>query len=223
MPKDADNLLAGRVTLVTKRTIQSTFLLEVLSSKLPLNCTMTDDLDQAIRNALLGEQQSLVIVDATLYEPPELIHSLSGLRDTPSNSTVTALVNVERAATWPSKVVPLGLRALFTTEDTVNTVLRGLQAVLDGDVWLPRKLLLNAAINEADGGYHEVEASNGQKQLTPREREILSLVCTGASNDQVAERLNISSHTVKTHLYNIYKKIGAPNRMQAVLWGAKHL
>lgn len=223
MPKDADNLLAGRVTLVTKRTIQSTFLLEVLSSKLPLNCTMTDDLDQAIRNALLGEQQSLVIVDATLYEPPELINSLSGLRDTPSNRTVTALVNVERAATWPSKVVPLGLRALFTTEDTVNTVLRGLQAVLDGDVWLPRKLLLNAAINEADGGYHEVEASNGQKQLTPREREILSLVCTGASNDQVAERLNISSHTVKTHLYNIYKKIGAPNRMQAVLWGAKHL
>jgi DNA-binding CsgD family transcriptional regulator len=59
--------------------------------------------------------------------------------------------------------------------------------------------------------------------LTPREVEILAMVAVGAKNEEIAEKLYISPHTVKTHIYNIFKKIDVPNRLQAALWAASNL
>ena len=59
--------------------------------------------------------------------------------------------------------------------------------------------------------------------LTQRELEILSMVVSGATNEEIAARVCISPHTVKTHIYNIFKKINVPNRLQAALWAAKNL
>jgi DNA-binding CsgD family transcriptional regulator len=49
------------------------------------------------------------------------------------------------------------------------------------------------------------------------------MIITGLKNEEIANRLYISAHTVKTHIYNIFKKINVPNRLQAALWAAKNL
>jgi ATP/maltotriose-dependent transcriptional regulator MalT len=54
--------------------------------------------------------------------------------------------------------------------------------------------------------------------LTPRESEVLSLVCGGASNRQVAQTLVISEKTVGRHLANIFTKIGVESRTAAAAW-----
>ena len=59
--------------------------------------------------------------------------------------------------------------------------------------------------------------------LTSREIEVLSVLVSGAKNEEIAEKLFISPHTVKSHLYAIYKKIDVSNRLQAVLWASENL
>lgn len=53
--------------------------------------------------------------------------------------------------------------------------------------------------------------------LTPKEKEVLSYVAKGASNQEIADKLCVRDVTVKTHLNNIFKKLKVTNRTQAVL------
>jgi DNA-binding NarL/FixJ family response regulator len=62
---------------------------------------------------------------------------------------------------------------------------------------------------------------SGRPPLTPREREVLELVATGATNREIAERLHLSPHTVKEHTSSLYRKLEARNRADAVLRGQR--
>ncbi len=56
-----------------------------------------------------------------------------------------------------------------------------------------------------------------EKQLTTREQEVMSLLATGLLDKEMADRLKLSLFTVKNHLKNIYNKIGAKNRLEAII------
>jgi DNA-binding NarL/FixJ family response regulator len=60
------------------------------------------------------------------------------------------------------------------------------------------------------------ERSAIDELLTPREREVLSLIVVGQSNSAIAARLVISEGTVKSHVKQILRKIGAVNRSEAI-------
>ncbi len=59
--------------------------------------------------------------------------------------------------------------------------------------------------------------------LSPREFHILFLMAGGLQNRDIAVHLNISGHTVRTHLYNIFRKINVRSRVQASLWIHEHV
>jgi DNA-binding NarL/FixJ family response regulator len=58
------------------------------------------------------------------------------------------------------------------------------------------------------------------KVLTPRERQVAVLVMRGLSNKDVARELELSDGTVKTHLHNIFQKLGTKNRYGLIVHGA---
>ena len=53
-------------------------------------------------------------------------------------------------------------------------------------------------------------------ELTRREQEVLAILATGASTKEIAETLFLSQPTIKTHVNNIYRKLGSGNKVEAV-------
>lgn len=59
-------------------------------------------------------------------------------------------------------------------------------------------------------------------EFTGREAEVLALLCRGLTNHQIAKRLVVADTTVKTHVKSLLHKTGATNRVNLVIWAARH-
>ncbi len=59
------------------------------------------------------------------------------------------------------------------------------------------------------------------RDSTEREREILRLVGSGATNHEIAERLVVGESTVRTHIQHLQEKLGLDNRNQLVLYAVR--
>jgi DNA-binding NarL/FixJ family response regulator len=63
----------------------------------------------------------------------------------------------------------------------------------------------------------QADAASAGPALTERERAVLALIATGATNREIAAELHLSPHTVKEHASGLYRKLEARNRADAVL------
>jgi LuxR family maltose regulon positive regulatory protein len=63
----------------------------------------------------------------------------------------------------------------------------------------------------------EVDSLSTAASVSPREQEVLRLMCAGCSNGEMAAKLSVSESTIKTHVGNIYLKLNVNNRVQAIL------
>ena len=93
-----------------------------------------------------------------------------------------------------------------------EALIQSLQLILLGEKVFPTTLAPMLLDMTAAGPQHSVRG------LSPREREILQLLVTGASNKLIANRLGITEATVKVHLKTLLRKIDVNNRTQAAIW-----
>ena len=209
------------VYIVGPRRLQNEAIASCLQQETGTPCFVLEALGHIPRDGPREDgQQRLVLLDCRGKDQKSLMAELRPyLRQKLSGNNI-ALFNVTRDRGIERSCVPEGIRGFFYEEDQLEIFLKGVQAVLDGDWWLSREVMIECILEGTDEGR---SSRRGSEILTSRQMEILAQVAVGASNDEIADRLNISSHTVKTHLYNIFKKINVPNRLQAALWAAKHL
>jgi NarL family two-component system response regulator LiaR len=117
----------------------------------------------------------------------------------------------------------LALRALragasgYLTKDVdVGVLPRAVRAIVDGEAVISRKLTVDLiewlrAAPELEIGTRPVKSI-----LTPREWEVLDLMCLGHSTSSIAKELFVTPETVRTHVRNILRKLGVPSRQEAV-------
>jgi LuxR family transcriptional regulator of csgAB operon len=130
-----------------------------------------------------------------------------------------ALFNLSQGIGIEERIMPLGVQGFFYREDPLEKVAKGVKTIFKGELWVSRGIMSRYIKNENN---HKSPLRECLSILTAREAEILAVVASGATNEQISDRLFLSRHTVKTHVYNIFKKINVTNRLQAALWAAKN-
>lgn len=98
----------------------------------------------------------------------------------------------------------------------IASIVQALRTVTQGGIWAPAGSEHNSLLDRED------DAARRIASLTPQQFRVLSMLCAGLINKQIAGELGVSEATVKAHMTAILEKLGATNRTQAVLI-AQHL
>lgn len=110
------------------------------------------------------------------------------------------------------RAITLGASGYLLKSSTANQIRQGIQSIMDGGAPLDPSVatfILNNLKSHA-------KKSPPDTTLTEREMEILTLLAEGLVKKEIASRLEISSHTVVTHVSHIYQKLQVPNAPSAV-------
>lgn len=202
------------LVIVGRRSMQNSLVAGVIDERLGCGCQVRPICQW---NSLSAASGAMVLLDAEGMSTQDIHrHARAVLA---GGASRIALINVEESEAAELAYSP-GVRGIFFRETSQENLLKGLRAILAGAYWLPRRVL-ETHFEKTRGETRP--ASLGAVQLTRKETETLELLVGGHSNSIIARRLGVSPHTVKTHLYNVFRKIGVKNRVQAVKWGMDHL
>lgn len=118
-------------------------------------------------------------------------------------------------------VVMKGARGLVHKSEPAETILRAIEKVHEGQLWLHAALLSQVMSLLTDGGTTAAPQPTDPDaeriaSLTPREREIVVTMLrrAGAKQLAVADELGMSDHTLRNHLTTIYSKLGVRGRLE---------
>ena len=138
------------------------------------------------------------------------------------------------------KVILLNELNYDNTRDCINSLKEAIFYSRDEDILFPyyinrtylKKILKNfepQLLGDKDSKefrkkiHNLIDEQDENKILSPREIEVFTALVDGLSNKEIGEKLFISVSTVKTHIINIYSKLGVKNRVEAVNEGMKIL
>lgn len=214
------------IFILSQLSLQTDVLSYTIEKEIDAKCSVFDQELNKFPEKLFEEKDfnsdllcsSLILIDREIHDFKNIIHEVTDNRYC-ENSKV-ALFNINEKTTVDKSLLSKQIRGIFYKDDHLNNFLKGIRAIIQNEVWISRETLLQYVFDDS----HDKKGHLGKNNnLTKREIEILTLVSMGATNDEIGDKIFISTNTVKTHLYNIFKKIEVQNRIQAALWAAKKL
>jgi DNA-binding NarL/FixJ family response regulator len=122
------------------------------------------------------------------------------------------MVSAQEEAAVVQRAREFGASGFIPKSSDLETIQQAVRLVLDGDVWWPAQGAGEVKLSE------EAKAAKaGLASLTPQQFRVLTMVCDGLLNKQIAYELSVSEATVKAHVTAIFRKLGVRTRTQAAL------
>lgn len=116
-------------------------------------------------------------------------------------------------------MIEAGVKGYILKDSGIREIEKGIRTVLNGDCYFSNELLRKLIINLK----HSTEKNRDDvSQLSKREMEVLNEICNGLTNDEIAEKLSISTQTVKGHRSNLLTKTNCKNSASLVMFAIKN-
>lgn len=188
-------------------------LFQALNAGLSGDIRLTEAGSIADLQALLEQRSNWDLVLLDLNMPGA--HGFSGLVLLRSQfpQIPVIVISAQEEAAVVRRARDFGASGFIPKSSGLEEIQRSVQDVLDGDACWPEQV--NDAVSPLSS---EQEAISTQlASLTPQQFRVLSMVCDGLLNKQIAYELNVSEATVKAHVTAIFRKLGVRTRTQAAL------
>lgn len=162
----------------------------------------------------------VVLLDITMCEGDDLgLIRMIKLRSPPTKVLMLALAGQE---TLIFTALKAGVTGCVLKDVSGADVIKAVQTVQHGEAWLSRKLIARFLEAESSArheiGKHDARTS---EVLTGREQEVIRALTSGGTNKDIAQTLDISEKTVKTHLNNIFRKLNVTRRLELALYAIR--
>ena len=170
--------------------------------------------DEALRN-LERARPRIVLLEAGLNDG---VQSVTRFREAAPEADVVVmnfLPSHERLVGF----IRAGVAGFILKDATVNEIAGTLRRVVAGAPALPRALggLLFSHVASQSASPARREAKT-DAILTRREREVVELISDGLSNKEIADRLHVATHTVKSHMHAVLEKLGLRTRLEVAAY-----
>jgi two-component system, NarL family, nitrate/nitrite response regulator NarL len=155
----------------------------------------------------------VVLVDATLgsHDSHRLVESVR--KEVPESKVI--VMDLLPAQEDIIAFIKAGANGFIVKDATLEDFVKTIRSVADGADVVPASLTGTLLSHIVDQAVHRSTAAVLEAvQMTKREREITSLIAEGMSNKEIAQRLNIATYTVKSHVHNILEKLALHSRLQ---------
>lgn len=173
----------------------------------------------SLDRSLADLKPDILLLDLALHR----LGGLEGVQAIRQLSPETKIVLFARSPNAKEGISLLRAGAWGYCEKAIEPLLlrKAVLMLQQGEVWVKRNLVPHLIGELArltrrrmkDSASHDTRLAS----LTPREREVVSLIGEGASNKEIASRLMMTEHTVKAHLTTIFRKLGLSGRVQLAL------
>jgi DNA-binding NarL/FixJ family response regulator len=110
-----------------------------------------------------------------------------------------------------------GAMGYLLKNETPDSILKAIQEVVAGNAQMSPGIARKTINYFRSGEVPKREVIQDKQIVSPREIEVLDLVAKGYTYNQIAEMLNISTATVKTHMSNVFEKLHVKNKIEALL------
>ncbi|MGU3412149.1 biofilm master transcriptional regulator CsgD [Enterobacteriaceae bacterium C23F] len=206
--------LGSTLVLVTRPSLQASALLQYLKSTLDISGKV-----QNIHRIIEETVPDSILIFDMMEADKRLVGQWQDNLGRKNNGMKLVLLNTPEEypfkdiENWPH------INGVFYNNETESRLIEGLNMIMHGECYFSHKLASYLITHSGNYRYNNAESA----MLTQREREILNKLRVGASNVEIARSLFISENTVKTHLYNLFKKLAVKNRTQAVSWANDNL